>query len=267
MTNFQDCSLRAKINFYLDDIETNLGKTINLSLLGLILLSSLIFVIETYPINSHFKTILTIIDHLILIIFTLEYLLRITCNQKPLKFLFSIFSLIDLFAILPIILIGIDVRFLRLFRWLRILRIIRFLDLEISIFKITTEDGRIITRILLIIFTIIFIYSGLIYQIEHNVNPNNFVTFLDALYFCVVTMTTVGFGDVTPLSQTGRFITLLMILTGIVVLPWQIGELLKQILKTVNQRNITCSQCQLSSHDQDAKYCKMCGTPLMEKSS
>lgn len=144
-------SLPEKINFYLEDIETKIGKTINFSLLGLILLSSVIFVVQTYRLNSEYHQILNWIDQSILIIFTLEYLLRIFTNPQPLKFLFSIFSLIDLVAILPLIFVGFDIRFLRLFRWLRILRIIRFIDLEISIFKISSEDGRIITRIILIL--------------------------------------------------------------------------------------------------------------------
>ena len=110
--------------------------------------------------------------------------------------------------------------------------------------------------------TIIFVYSGLIYQVEHTVNPEAFQTFLDAIYFSVVTMTTVGFGDVTPLSEGGRLLTVLMILTGISLIPWQIGDLIKQLIKTANQANKVCLGCGLSSHDTDAKFCKICGTKL-----
>jgi voltage-gated potassium channel len=258
----KNLSLKQTINFYLEDIETKIGKTISFFLLSLILLSSFIFVVETYPIAENYQHILTMLDQGILIIFAIEYILRLISSDQPLKFFFSFFSLIDILAILPLILVGFNISFLRLFRWFRILRIIRFIDVEISIFQIGTEDGKIITRILLILFTIIFIYSGLIYQIEHNVNPDNFVTFLDALYFSIVTMTTVGFGDVTPLSQAGRLVTLMMILTGIIVLPWQLGDLLKQLVKTANKTKIICPQCELSSHDQDAKYCKICGSSL-----
>ncbi|GGA28414.1 ion channel [Okeania sp. KiyG1] len=81
----------------------------------------------------------------------------------------------------------------------------------------------ILTRILFTLFTIIFIFSGLIYQVEHGVNSESFKTFLDAVYFSVVTMTTVGFGDVTPASENGRLLTVLMILTGISLIPSQLG--------------------------------------------
>ena len=75
-------------------------------------------------------------------------------------------------------------------------------------------------------------------------------------------MTTVGFGDVTPTSEGGRLLTVLMILTGIVLIPWQLGDLIKQLLKTANQVEKACSGCGLPFHDTDAQFCKICGTQL-----
>jgi voltage-gated potassium channel len=112
------------------------------------------------------------------------------------------------------------------------------------------------------LFTIVFVYSGLIYQVEHRVNAEDFGTFLDAFYFSVVTMTTVGFGDVTPTSEAGRLMTVLMILTGIALIPWQLGDLIKQLLKTANQVEKACSGCSLPFHDADAQFCKICGSKL-----
>ncbi len=83
-----------------------------------------------------------------------------------------------------------------------------------------------------------------------------------AFYFVIVTMTTVGYGDVTPLSETGRAMTLLMILTGILFIPWQLGELIKQAVKTANLVEKECPGCNLARHDSDAKFCKQCGTKL-----
>jgi voltage-gated potassium channel len=102
----------------------------------------------------------------------------------------------------------------------------------------------------------------LIYQVEHPVNPDQFSTFLDAIYFSVATMTTVGFGDITPISEVGRLLTVLMILTGIALIPWQLGDLIKQLVKTSKQIEIRCD-CGLAAHDADARYCKACGNGLL----
>ncbi|MGB3513973.1 MAG: ion transporter [Microcoleaceae cyanobacterium] len=254
--------IKKTIAFYLEDIETPIGKAINFILLFLILFSSAIFVAETYPISEQVMRILKIIDDIILGCFTVEYLLRFWCAEQKNKFVFSFFSMIDLLAILPIFPGIVELSFIRLLRWFRILRLIRFLKFEISIFHIDTADGVIVARILFTLFTIIFIFSGLIYQVEHSVNPELFKTFLDAVYFSVVTMTTVGFGDLIPISEGGRLLTVLMILTGISLIPAQLGDLIKQLLKIANKKEKKCSGCGFSTHDLDASYCKICGTKL-----
>jgi len=256
-------STKQTLKFYLEDIETPIGKAINFILLFFILLSSAIFVTETYPIPEELFRILELIDDSILVCFAIEYLLRFWFADSKIKFIFNFFSLIDLLAILPIFPGFWELSFLRIIRWFRILKLIRFLKFKIYIFHIGTEDGAIFARILLTLFSIIFIFSGLIYQVEHPVNPESFRTFLDAVYFSVVTMTTVGFGDVIPFSEKGRLLTLLMILIGITLIPSQLADLIKQLLKTTNKTEKVCSNCGFAAHDIDAKFCKMCGTELM----
>jgi len=117
-------------------------------------------------------------------------------------------------------------------------------------------------RIFLTLFTIIFVYAGLIYQVEHQINNDRLHNFFDAFYFVVVTMTTVGYGDVTPLSQAGRVMTLLMIFTGVLFIPWQLSELIGQVVKTSGSIEKKCSSCNLSRHESDASFCKRCGAEL-----
>lgn len=255
-------SLQQKVRFYFEDIETPLGKAINLIITGLVLLSSTIFVAETYTIPDSIRTGLEIIDHLLLVIFTIEYGLRFWSAENRVRFFFNPYSLIDLMAILPFLFTALDIRFIRIFRWFRILRLIRFFEGKTVFGYITRQDSAIFARILFTIFTIIFVYSGLIYQVEHPNNPEKFTTFLDAVYFSVATMTTVGFGDITPTSETGRLLTVLMILTGIALIPWQLGDLIKQLVKTANQVETLCSNCGQETHDADARYCKICGWQL-----
>jgi voltage-gated potassium channel len=252
-----------KIGFNLDDFHTKFAQILNLFILGLIFISSGIFVAETFIISENISFWLNKIDLIILIIFTIEYIVRVWNAEHKLKFIFSLISLVDLIAIFPLFLGGIDVIFLRIFRVFRILRLLRFLEFEIFIFNINRQDGIILTRIFLTLFTLIFIASGLIYQFEHKVNPQVFRNFYDAFYFAIVTMTTVGFGDIAPISEEGRLVTLLMILTGVTIIPWQLGELIKQLVKNTPQNNTKiCHHCNLTNHDADAIYCKLCGQKL-----
>ncbi len=252
--------LREKIASYLEDIDTPIGKAINLFITGLVLISSGIFVVETYKIPVEVREILDAIETLILVIFVIEYSLRVWCVDHKLRFIFSAYSLIDLLSIAPF-LIGTNVGYLRIFRWFRILRLIRFIQGKTIFGYVSSEDSAIFTRIIFTVLSIIFVYSGLIYQVEHAVNPK-FGTFLDAVYFSVSTISTAGLGDITPTSEMGRFLTILMVLTGLVLIPWQLGDLIKRLVKTADQIQLICSNCGLAFHDSDAYFCKHCGTAL-----
>ncbi|QYO62314.1 ion transporter [Leptolyngbya sp. 7M] len=119
---------QQKVRFYFEDIETPVGKAINLMITGMVLLSSAIFVAETYPISASAKAVLAILNNLILVVFTIEYILRFWSAEDKLRFVFNPYSLIDLVAILPFLFTALDIRFIRIFRWFRILRLIRFFE-------------------------------------------------------------------------------------------------------------------------------------------
>jgi voltage-gated potassium channel len=264
--------LRQKISFYLDDLATPLGKSINIAIAFLVLASVASFVAQTYAISEIIRYRLNLVDDIILGIFVLEYFLRLWCAEEKLKYLFSFYAIIDLVAILPFFLSASGVTFIRLLRWFRVLRLIRLVESR-SLFANKNEDIAILFRIIFTLFAIVFVFSGLIYQIEHPTNPK-FHNFLDAFYFSIFTMTTVGYSDVMPESDTGKLTTVLMVLTGIALIPVQLGELFKRLIKTANQsdrgdrqvdmfKDISCSGCGLSLHDADALFCKACGTKLV----
>ncbi len=255
-------SLRRQVAFYLEDTETSLGLWLDLVILGLILLSSAIFVAQTYPITQKLQNKLETIDLIILIVFAIEYSLRLWSAEKPKNYFFSFFGFIDLISILPLFIGWTDIRFIRIFRWFRILRVVRFWQRENKILGFKNEDSIVLVRIFLTLFTLIFVYAGLIYQVEYQINSDHLKNFFDAFYFVVVTMTTVGYGDVTPLSQPGRVMTLLMIFTGVLFIPWQLSELIRQVVKTSSFVEQKCTNCDLSRHDPDAQFCKQCGTKL-----
>ncbi|MDY6803886.1 MAG: ion transporter [Cyanobacteriota bacterium] len=257
---------RETILFYIEDVETPIGRAINLTIMGLILLSSSLFVAETYPIPDAIALQIDTIQRFLFGAFAFEYLVRFWCAKSKLQFIFSFFSIVDFIAIFPFLFGILDLGYIRILRWFQILRLIRFFTFKIYIFHIDNEDSIIFIRILFTLLTIIFIFSGLIYQVEHGVNSEFFRTFLDAVYFSVVTMTTVGFGDIVPASQMGRLLTILMIFTGIALIPWQVGDLITHLIQTANKNKNkdekACSGCGCLYHDRDAKFCKICGTKL-----
>lgn len=257
---------REQLAAYLDPFETRLGMGVNVAIAILAIAFSVLFVVETYPVSSEIRAWLKDIDTVILIAFSIEYLLRLSCSENKLKFIFSLYGTIDLLAIAPLWAGFLDMRFIRYFsllRSFRILRLARFLDKR-KMFgtAIPNEDGLAALRILYTLFAIIFVYSSLIFQVEHPTNPDGFRTFLDAFYFAVATMTTVGFGDVTPISESGRLLTVLMIMTGIAVIPWQLGDLVQRLVRSRNDIDNPCPACGVEFHQQDARFCRRCGTEL-----
>ena len=252
-------TLKARVRSELEEANTRVGLGVNIAIATLILTSAGLFVAETYVLNPATHALLARLDWLILAIFVLEYGLRLWAAERPWRYVISPYAIVDLVAILPLLAGLFDTRSLRLIRWLRILKLARFLEEEHWLGR----EGLIIARIIFTLLSIVFIYSGAIYQVEHPIAPEVFRTFLDALYFSVVTMTTVGYGDVTPVSEAGRTLTIMMIVTGIALIPSQVGNLIQNIsrMQTVKLR---CKSCSLANHEADAVYCRRCGTKLPE---
>ena len=252
--------IRSTVTMALDDIDSPLGRVVNVAIALLVLVSSSIFIAETYPISVAIRHNLTLLNSLIFLLFSVEYGLRFWCADNKWRYSTSLYAIVDLVAILPFFLGLFDISYLLILRWFRILRLIRFMGGKTVLGYLSGEDRIILARIIFTLFTIVFVYSGLIYQVEHGANPN-LRTFLDALYFAVATMTTVGFGDITPISEAGRLLTILMIWTGIALIPWQIGDLIKRLSKSPS-KEVQCNQCGTSFHNDDARFCRVCGTSL-----
>lgn len=115
-----------------------------------------------------------------------------------------------------------------------------------------------------VLFILIFVSSSLIYTFEAPFNDkiNNFS---DAVYLSLVTVTTVGFGDIVPVTENGRFVVMIVILFGIFLIPVYIGSLLKSYIHTSKKRDVTCKKCGLKKHDHNATHCKMCGEIIYQE--
>ena len=256
--------INKRINFYFEDLTTPLGKTFDLVVIILIFLVCIAFVVETYEIPDNVRNIVNLAETIIIVIFIIEYILRFWVAERKLKHLFHIYSLIDLAAILPIFFAQQHFQVIRVFRALRIMRLMRFLENRHFFFGSIRSIHLIIFRIIFIMVAIVFVSAGLIFYAEYEINPEKFSTFFDAIYFSVVTLTTVGFGDITPVSSYGRVITVLIIISGIVFIPWQVRNLIAHFIISINKVFLACKECGLEYHDKDAVHCKRCGSKISQ---
>lgn len=262
---------KQKVRFYFDDLTTPQGKAVDFGVIFLIAILCVTYVVSTYDkaIGPTALAFIHYIEMFIVGIFIVEYILRFWVAEHKVKHFFNVYSLIDLISILPFFFTFSNLQFVRIFRVLRLFRILRFLRFlrdERFFFGTVRENELIIARIIFTIFAIIFVSSGLIYYQEHVVflqerGPKDLKihSFFDAVYFTIVTLTTVGYGDITPQTQGGKIVTILMILSGVIFLPWQIATLIRKFLHSLNKRDVICTNCGLKYHDRDASHCKSCG--------
>lgn len=256
-------SLRDTIRFYLIDCKTPLGKGIDIGLLLLNLLLCLLFVLDGYFPEQ--ASLFRLIDSVVVVILIAEFLLRLFAAEKRTKYLVQWYTIIDIIAILPTV-IGWFVpagrmaflTTLRVLRLFRVFRFLRFLENEEFFFGSVADYVLRIIRLLTSVGILLFVTAGLIYTVEAQTNP--FInTFGDAFYFTVVTLTTVGFGDITPKTPLGKGVTTFMILSGIVLIPWQAGQLIRVAVLMQGKNAVVCTHCGLKYHDKDASHCKHCG--------
>jgi voltage-gated potassium channel len=206
--------------------DTPVGRVFDFSVQGLILLSIITFSIETLPnLDAATIDILQLTETVIVALFTLEYLLRLYVADRKIGYVFSFYGLIDLIAIIPFyISSGIDLRSLRIFRMLRLIRLIKLVRYSKAICRFSRALSIAKEEIILFgVVTIMLLYLSAvgIYYFEKEAQPEAFKSIFHSLWWAVATLTTVGYGDVYPITIGGRIFTffILMIGLGIVAVP------------------------------------------------
>ncbi|MDZ7701195.1 MAG: ion transporter [Halobacteriales archaeon] len=260
-----DRTTREVVRFYLLDHRTPLGKVIDIALLGLNLVFVGIFVFETYPAADGFRDRLWTLEIAIALVFLVEYALRLYgAEDRPAEFLNG-YTLIDLLAILPTLAVlvapvpvgALNIGFLRVLRVVRVLRFYRFTRDREFFFGTVSDNTLRAMKLLLTILVLLTVSAGLFYSAEQAANPA-VNTFGDAFYYTVVTLSTVGFGDILPVTEAGRWVTVGSILAALLVIPRQASKIVRE-WATREQVDVTCPDCGLARHDPDASHCKACG--------
>lgn len=220
--------------------ETKVGRGFNLVIKVLILMSLISISIETLPdISDSTLKYLALLETITVAIFTVEYLARIYASEKRLRFIFSFYGLIDLLAILPYYLVvGLDLRSLRVFRLFRVLRLLKFSRYSDAMDRLT-EAFRIIRSelivFLLLIISILYIAAVGIYYFENPVQPDVYESVFHSLWWAVITLTTVGYGDMYPLTFGGRLFTFVILMLGLAIMAVPTGLIASALTKTIEE--------------------------------
>lgn len=274
MDNKPTNSWRKRIHEIIYEADTKAGKNFDILLLITIIISVILVVLESVEtINLKYSVFLNLCEWVITILFSLEYIMRIICVKKPLKYIFSFYGIIDLLSTIPkylsLFIVGTQsiatLRALRLMRVFKILKMNRFIGASTNFRRLLIASRAKIIVFLLFIIILSIILGTIMYLIEGNLN-NGFENIPKSIYWAIVTLTTVGYGDIVPSTTLGQvFSSLIMILgysiiaIGIVTSNMSLAQ--RKELKLNTQ---SCSNCLENIHTDNAKFCSKCGESLAD---
>jgi len=268
---------KERLHEIIFEADTPAGKWFDIILLIMILLSVVVVMLESVPsLGDGFRKTFYVLEWIFTIFFTLEYILRLYSVYKPIKYATSFFGIIDLASILPTYLSVffpgsqslIIIRALRLMRVFRIFKMINFLN-HGKVMSDALKNSR--PKILIFmsfVVVIVCIFGSLMYLIEGGRNEQ-FDSIPRAMYWAIVTMTTVGYGDISPTTNLGQILASIIMLLGYAIIAVPTGIVSSELAKSdtdMSKKNLqTCRYCAQEGHDSDATHCKYCGEILNEE--
>ncbi|MBF45911.1 MAG: ion transporter [Flavobacteriales bacterium] len=261
---------RAKLHEIIFEADTKKGKIFDIILLIAILISVFGVILSSVDsIEKDYGNILRFSEWIFTILFTIEYIFRIYCIKKPIKYIFSFMGIIDFLSIIPTYLVFlyppihvlVDIRAIRLIRVFRVFKLSRYLR-GANIMQIALKSSRPkIIVFLLSVVLIVIILGTLMYIVEGQ--KNGFENIPKSIYWSVVTLTTVGYGDVVPLTTTGKFLASIIMILGYGIIAVPTGIVSAAIAKSAGKITTqSCRVCSREGHDLDARHCKFCGASL-----
>jgi voltage-gated potassium channel len=265
-------SWRSRLHNTIYESNTVAGKVFDVALLILIISSIVVVMLDSIKSYHHrYGQIFNVLEWIFTGLFTLEYMLRLISIKRPLRYVVSFFGLIDLLAIIPsylsIFFVGAQsllvLRALRLLRVFRIFKLTHFLtEMEFLKTALTTSLKK-IAIFMLVVLSLVIILGSVMYLVENG--ENGFISIPESIYWAIVTITTVGYGDIAPVTPLGKFIASLMMFIGYGIIAVPTGIITTEMANAVRARkhgHETCPGCGREGHDKDAVFCKFCGTLL-----
>ncbi|ACU07796.1 Potassium voltage-gated channel subfamily KQT; possible potassium channel, VIC family [Flavobacteriaceae bacterium 3519-10] len=246
--------------------DTRLGKLFDLILLTLILLSTFIVMMESVKIyDAKLHHLFVVLEIIITAFFTVEYVLRIITIRNKKAYIFSFFGIIDFLSILPFYLslffpitkYFLIIRMLRMLRIFRILNLLDFMHDGYFIVRALKNSSRKIYIFLLFLVIFSVIVGSLMFMVEGH-RPG-FESIPQSIYWAVVTVTTVGYGDVSPGTPLGKFLSVLLMLAGYSIIAVPTGIVTAEMRNKRQNLEKVCPRCGNEDIDDDARYCKICG--------
>jgi voltage-gated potassium channel len=261
---------RQKLHEIVFEADTRAGRAFDVIVIGLILLSLLAVILESVrSFREDYGTILWSAEWIFTILFSIEYVLRIVSVRRPLRYILSFYGLVDLMAILPgylsLFIPGtqylLSIRILRLLRIFRILKLSEYISEGKIISSALIASRRKISVFLVSVLAIVTVVGTTMYVIEGE--ENGFTSIPTSIYWAIVTLTTVGYGDLSPKTPLGKTLASIVMILGYAIIAVPTGIVTAELSRKANQVSTqVCPECHAEGHDADASFCKYCGAKL-----
>lgn len=267
-----DHGWRRRMYAIVVEAETDAARRFNAAMLSAIILSVAVVMLDSVEaVRARELLVLDILEWFFTLLFTAEYVVRLLCVERPLRYAFSFFGIVDFVSILPtylgVLLPGfhvlVDVRLLRLLRIFRIAKLPLYFNESQVLWRGLVRSRHRIMVFLGVVLILIVVLGTVMYLVEGP--SNGFTSIPVSMYWAVVTMTTTGYGDIHPKTPLGQFVTSLAILLGYGVIAFpaaMVGAEAATSMRQLQRPSRTCPRCHTEGHDPDAAYCRHCGEPL-----
>jgi voltage-gated potassium channel len=264
-------ALQWKVHEIIFEADTRSGKLFDILLIVSIVASVIAVMLDTVEIvRNKFGNLLYIVEWFFTILFSLEYILRLASVGKPLLYARSFFGIIDLLAVIPtylsLLLPGsqylLVIRSLRVLRIFRVFKLVKYLSEAKMLILALKASRRKIIIFMFTVLTLVIIFGSLMYLIESE--NESFSSIPRSIYWAIVTLTTVGYGDIAPQSPFGQTIAALIMILGYAIIAVPTGIVTVEYGRVAQKEVSTqaCPQCSAEGHETDARYCRLCGAKL-----